>query len=49
MMALLDRTVEDAAVVARVRSADGIVWGKTNTPVYASRLADLQFALWDYE
>jgi amidase len=34
--ALLDRTTEDAAVVARVRSADAIVWGKTNTPVYAS-------------
>jgi amidase len=34
--ALLDRTAEDAAVVARVRSADAIVWGKTNTPVYAS-------------
>jgi Asp-tRNA(Asn)/Glu-tRNA(Gln) amidotransferase A subunit family amidase len=36
MKALLDRTAEDAAVVARVRSADAIVWGKTNTPVYAS-------------
>src|SRR5215469_12365051 len=34
--ALLDRTAEDAAVVARVHSADAIVWGKTNTPVYAS-------------
>ena len=34
--ALRDRTVEDAAVVARVRSADAIVWGKTNTPVYAA-------------
>src|SRR5215471_2180473 len=34
--ALLDRTAEDAAVVARVRSADAIVWGKTNTPVYAA-------------
>jgi amidase len=34
--ALLDRTAEDATVVARVRSADAIVWGKTNTPVYAS-------------
>jgi amidase len=36
MKALLDRTAEDAAVVARVRSADAVVWGKTNTPVYAS-------------
>ena len=36
MKALLDRTAEDAAVVARVRSADAIVWGKTNTPVYAA-------------
>ena len=36
MKALLNRTAEDAAVVARVRSADAIVWGKTNTPVYAS-------------
>jgi amidase len=34
--ALLDRTAEDAAVVARVRSAEAVVWGKTNTPVYAS-------------
>jgi amidase len=34
--ALLDRTAEDAAVVARVRSADAIVWGKTNMPVYAA-------------
>ena len=34
--ALLDRTAEDAAVVARVRSAGAVVWGKTNTPVYAS-------------
>jgi Asp-tRNA(Asn)/Glu-tRNA(Gln) amidotransferase A subunit family amidase len=33
--ALLDRTSEDAEVVARVRSADAIVWGKTNTPVHA--------------
>src|SRR5262245_22092136 len=36
MKALLDRTAEDAAVVARVRSADAIVWGKTNTPVKAA-------------
>jgi len=36
MKALLDRTAEDAAIVARVRSADAIVWGKTNTPVYAA-------------
>jgi amidase len=28
MTALLDRTAEDAAVVARVRSADAIVWGE---------------------
>jgi amidase len=34
--ALLNRTAEDAAVVARVRSAGAIVWGKTNTPVYAA-------------
>ncbi len=34
--ALLGRTAEDAAVVARVRSADAIVWAKTNTPVYAA-------------
>jgi amidase len=33
--ALLERTAEDAEVVARIRSADAIVWGKTNTPVYA--------------
>jgi len=30
---LLDRKAEDALVVRRVRSADAIVWGKTNTPV----------------
>ena len=36
MKTLLDRTAEDAAVVAHVRLADAIVWGKTNTPVKAS-------------
>jgi len=30
---LLDRKAEDALVVRRVRSADAIVWGKTNLPV----------------
>lgn len=30
---LLNRKAEDALVVRRVRFADAIVWGKTNTPV----------------
>lgn len=30
---LLARNAKDAAVVQRVRSADALVWGKTNTPV----------------
>lgn len=30
---LLNRKAEDALVVRRVRSADAIVWGKTNLPV----------------
>src|SRR5215813_12275299 len=37
--ALLDRTAEDAAVVARVRLAEAIVWGKTNTPGSAAAVA----------
>jgi amidase len=34
MKALLERTAEDAVVVARARSAGAVVWGKTNTHQY---------------
>jgi len=33
---LLDRTCEDAVVVARARAAGAVVWGKTNVPVMAA-------------
>jgi amidase len=33
---LLHRTATDAVVVSRVKTADAIVWGKTNTPVKAA-------------
>ena len=36
MRSLLGRSAEDALVVARVRAADAIIWGKTNTPEAAS-------------
>lgn len=35
LRALLDRPATDAAVVAKVRVQDAVVWGKTNTPVKA--------------
>ncbi|MEI9989967.1 MAG: amidase family protein [Rhizomicrobium sp.] len=36
MASLLGRTACDAAVVAAIRAAGAIVWGKTNTPVKAA-------------